>query len=473
MSERMTPLHTPSRDTPESSAESLDAEIWFQREVFEGALSLISWCAVLYLICQWVMNAPWSQVIFTIAVALGCFVIRLISRLAGSRITHICFIVVILGLFIPSWLHGGGSLSATRFFSVIFFALHIVLFPAFKLTYLIMIWMSFTLISLCIEYTYPNWVTGRHIESPAPLPQMIEQGVVHFIIFVTCGLLLKHTINAFLRTESRLQEINRTQRDLLRITSHDLRGPVNNLKLGIEAIVTTLERQHEPQVLVGDLTHTQEARSSHSAQTPTDAMLVDPTTQLMKQLAPTLKLQVQHMDFLMRNLSYFRLNHSEKLAPFLESTSAHTLIKQVVEGWRLRSHRGEITLNLSIPDGQLFIFTDRMFLKQILDNLISNALKYSPSPSEVCVTVRHQSSDLIIDVTDQGPGIPLIDQERIFQCFERAGNPDRPREHSIGLGLWIVSLLAPLIHAEVTISASSERGSTFQVMLQDALISST
>jgi signal transduction histidine kinase len=405
------------------------------------------------------MDAPWSQLIYTIAVGLGCLVIRFINRLAGPRVAHICFMVVILGLFIPSWLNGGGTLHSTRFFSVIFFSLHLVLFPAFRLVYLVAIWMSFTLISLGIEYLYPDWVNGRLIDTPTPLPMLLEQGVVHFIVFVTCGLLLRHTINAFLRAESRLHDINRTQRDLLRITSHDLRGPVNNLQLGIEALITTVISQEEAI----------DQRTSDQLHTP--QVSHDPTHQLIKQLAPTLKLQVQHMDFLMRNLSYFRLNHNEKLSPFLESTSGYELISQVVEGWRLRADRGALALKLIIPDAKLLVVTDRMFLKQILDNLISNALKYSPTQSEVSVLVRSQSADLIIEVCDQGSGIPPEDQTRIFACFERAGNPDRPREHSIGLGLWIVSLLAPLIHAKINITGSSDAGSVFRLTLQDALIS--
>ena len=123
-----------------------------------------------------------------------------------------------------------------------------------------------------------------------------------------------------------------------------------------------------------------------------------------------------------------------------------------------------------MPKTHLMMVTDRMFLKQILDNLISNAMKYTSAHSTIKIIVSYSNSDLFIDVCDQGTGISLEDQSRIFKCFERVGNPDRPREHSIGLGLWIVSLLSPLIHGEVSVITSDHSGSVFRLGLEDVLL---
>jgi signal transduction histidine kinase len=111
-----------------------------------------------------------------------------------------------------------------------------------------------------------------------------------------------------------------------------------------------------------------------------------------------------------------------------------------------------------------------MFLKQIMDNLISNSLKYSPSNTQLQVHLQTHDDDVFIDIIDEGPGIPLEDQQRIFERFERAGNPDRPREHSIGLGLWIVALLTPLIRSKIDITHSSTQGSTFRLTLKEAIL---
>lgn len=437
-----------------SDRRRLKSSEWFQREIFEGTLLLIPCSALFYLLYQILMEAPWIQVSYTIMVAIGCLLIRRLNRSVGTKAAHICFMTVILGLYIPSWIHGGGTLSPTRFVSVIFFSLHLVLFPTFRLLYVVIIWLFFTSICVGIEYVHPEWITGRFIEQVAPLPMLLEQLIIHALVFVSCGLLLKHTINAFLRTESRLHSINQNQRDLLRITSHDLRGPVNNLQLGIEALIAALS--------------VQTTTKSDSNHTPP----VDSSKELILQLAPTLKLQVQHMDFLMRNLSYFRLNHNEKLRPFLESISSHEFITQIVDGWRLHAERQQLSLELSMPKQKSMMVTDRMFLKQILDNLLSNAIKYTGTHSTIKTIVSTEKNHLFIDICDQGTGINHEEQQRIFKCFERVGNPNRPREHSIGLGLWIVSLLSPLIHGEVTVLHSDHSGTTFRLSLWEVLLES-
>lgn len=90
-----------------------------------------------------------------------------------------------------------------------------------------------------------------------------------------------------------------------------------------------------------------------------------------------------------------------------------------------------------------------------------------PTQTQVLVIVKFNNKDILIEVNDEGLWIPLEDQDRIFKRFERAGNPNRPQEHSIGLGLWIISLLAPLIKAEISIVRSSNKGSTFSVTLKE------
>ena len=104
-----------------SDRRRLKSSEWFQREIFEGTLLLIPCSALFYLLYQILMEAPWIQVSYTIMVAIGCLLIRRLNRSVGTKAAHICFMTVILGLYIPSWIHGGGTLSPTRFVSVIFF----------------------------------------------------------------------------------------------------------------------------------------------------------------------------------------------------------------------------------------------------------------------------------------------------------------------------------------------------------------
>ena len=106
---------------------------WFQHEIFEGALILIPLCGVLYLLGQVLIGSSFIELTPTLGIIFGCLAIRAVNRWLGERFAHGFFVIVILGLFIPSWMIGGGVLNPTRFFAAIFFLGHIVLFPHFRL----------------------------------------------------------------------------------------------------------------------------------------------------------------------------------------------------------------------------------------------------------------------------------------------------------------------------------------------------
>ena len=57
--------------------------------------------------------------------------------------------------------------------------MHLVLFPTFRLFYVVMIWLFFTSVCVGIEYVHPEWITGRFVEQVAPLPMLLEQLIVH------------------------------------------------------------------------------------------------------------------------------------------------------------------------------------------------------------------------------------------------------------------------------------------------------
>lgn len=105
---------------------------------------------------------------------------------------------------------------------------------------------------------------------------------------------------------------------------------------------------------------------------------------------------------------------------------------------------------------------DAKRLRQIVINLVSNAIKFTERGA-VTVTVRHQRELATIVVADTGPGIAPVDQQRIFDPFERAGGHD-DRE-GIGLGLAIVRLLADLMGGEIRVSSAPDQGSEFTVRL--------
>ena len=102
---------------------------------------------------------------------------------------------------------------------------------------------------------------------------------------------------------------------------------------------------------------------------------------------------------------------------------------------------------------------------QLLDNLIENAVKYSPDGGEVTVRIWSQDDEARISVTDRGIGIPPEDLDQVFGRFQRAGNVDDRRFAGMGLGLFICQQVVREHDGRIWVTSSPGSGSTFQVAL--------
>jgi signal transduction histidine kinase len=104
---------------------------------------------------------------------------------------------------------------------------------------------------------------------------------------------------------------------------------------------------------------------------------------------------------------------------------------------------------------------DRSASVQVLDNLVSNAIKYSPRRSVITVKIVSQPDHLVVEVLDQGPGISEADQKKLFQKFVRLTAQPTDGESSTGLGLSIVKRLAEQMGGSVACRSALGQGSTF------------
>lgn len=107
--------------------------------------------------------------------------------------------------------------------------------------------------------------------------------------------------------------------------------------------------------------------------------------------------------------------------------------------------------------------TDDQILRNVIINLLSNAIKYSLENSEIVLNCKGIESDIVIQVTDQGIGIPEEEQEHLFTRFFRASNAINIQ--GTGLGLHIVQRYVELLHGKLEFTSASEKGTTFKVTL--------
>jgi two-component system OmpR family sensor kinase len=141
------------------------------------------------------------------------------------------------------------------------------------------------------------------------------------------------------------------------------------------------------------------------------------------------------------------------------------LVRQVVENFRpIAAHAG-CQLEMDLPNRELVVSGDVLALEEVIDNLVSNAIKYGRGKP---ILVRAQADPALnhinLHVEDKGPGISAPDQARIFERFERAV-PLGERKSGFGVGLWIVRQLIEAMGGNIEILSVPGAGSTFCVSI--------
>src|SRR5438105_14906368 len=127
-------------------------------------------------------------------------------------------------------------------------------------------------------------------------------------------------------------------------------------------------------------------------------------------------------------------------------------------------------IKLDAPDNVL-VAGDDTRLRQVLGNLVRNALVHTPARTPVEIAVTTQNGTARLSVTDHGPGLPAADRERIFEPFYRADASRSRDSGGAGLGLSIVSAVVAAHGGRVQVKESSGGGATFEVQLP--LVSAT
>jgi len=123
------------------------------------------------------------------------------------------------------------------------------------------------------------------------------------------------------------------------------------------------------------------------------------------------------------------------------------------------------TITYAGPAAPVLIEGDELRLDQVLQNLVQNAIKYSPAGGAVQVRVERHDTTVSVAVSDEGLGIPQAELPHLFQRFYRASNVDEGQISGLGVGLYIVKELVTLHGGTVDVVSTEGRGSTFIIRL--------
>lgn len=185
----------------------------------------------------------------------------------------------------------------------------------------------------------------------------------------------------------------------------------------------------------------------------------------------SLHAEAQSLSRLVDDLGILSLTEAGQLKLRREPTDIGEVIRRVATGMESPAQRQGISLNLSLPDGLPPAVADPDRLAQVLRNLLSNALRYTPAGGSIRVTAQLSPPlhpDLLVSVTDTGEGIPPQDLPYIFDRFYRVDRSRTRATGGAGLGLTIVKQLIEAHGGRVWAESTPGKGSTFYFTLPTA-----
>ncbi len=163
-------------------------------------------------------------------------------------------------------------------------------------------------------------------------------------------------------------------------------------------------------------------------------------------------------------LTVSRLEDLESLQES-ESVSLSGLLRECANNLTNRAEQKGISIEASIPDEQCPINGDRELIQQAIDNLLSNAINYSPTKSKIKANLEAKFDCYIISIVDNGPGIPPHALERIFERFYRVDKARSRQVGGTGLGLSIAKHAVALHGGAISVQSEVSKGSTFIIQL--------
>jgi signal transduction histidine kinase len=217
------------------------------------------------------------------------------------------------------------------------------------------------------------------------------------------------------------------------------------------------------------------AAMSHELRTPLNAIggyaqLIEmgvrgPVTE--EQRTDLLKIQrsKNHLDGLVSDVLNFAKLGAGRIELNIEPVNVAHLVASVVEMIAPQLPEKHLTLAPVSIAGDLFVLGDVDKTRQILINLLANALKFTPAGGTIAVSASCTGADISISVSDTGIGVPADQHETIFEPFVQAKRAVRTTDRGVGLGLAISRQLARSMNGELTLRSEVGKGSTFTLRL--------
>lgn len=169
--------------------------------------------------------------------------------------------------------------------------------------------------------------------------------------------------------------------------------------------------------------------------------------------------EADRLNKLVANLLYASRIQAGGILMELAPLDMAVLIEAMVR--RLRAKSPDVEVTVDVPAHLPTVMADRDRMEEVLQNLLDNAVKYSPRQRAITVICRATGQEVIVSISDAGMGISLRDQEHIFDRFQRAGDSTSQALPGAGLGLYICRAIVEAHGGHIWVDSTLRQGSTF------------
>lgn len=224
-----------------------------------------------------------------------------------------------------------------------------------------------------------------------------------------------------------LMRVNDDKNDLISIVAHDLRAPLGNIQ--------------------GLIKHMRKENSSSSQEEYLD-MIERSSGRLIEMTNAVLDMESIE---------------AERLNVMFQKIDLVALLIGIMPDFQGSADEKQIELITEFPTSPVNVLADENFLIPSIENLVNNAIKYSPPRSPITVRVSADGTRTLINVKDTGPGISASDQKRLFSPFQTLSNKPTQNETSTGLGLYITKRYVEAMNGIIRCDSKVGEGTTFEI----------
>ncbi|MDD5433561.1 MAG: HAMP domain-containing sensor histidine kinase [Candidatus Pacebacteria bacterium] len=226
----------------------------------------------------------------------------------------------------------------------------------------------------------------------------------------------------------RMAEVSKLKSEFIHIVSHQLRAPLTNINFTLDFLTST-------------------------------------------KMVPTKEEQVEYQEILRENslrmgdlidnlLTVARIESGD--FPLIKNkVSLEDIAQKLIVKFKPYSIASNIKLMLLVADHSLVVLADPLWVEQVMENFVDNAIKYTKGGGEVKIKIFRRNTAVFFEVQDDGVGIPPREQKLIFEKFFRSANALKKQTEGTGLGLHIAKKIIEKLGGKIGFSSKENKGSTF------------